>query len=81
MCVNAKAYLSVDTDSDHNPVVTRWRVKLNHVLKATLKTRWHLERDEIIFRPFLDANYYEDTAMNYHGLYGSTSCCISHWPK
>jgi len=48
------AYLGVDTDSDHNSVVTKSRVKLRSVLKGTVRKHWHLERMK-----------YEDTAMNY----------------
>jgi len=32
---NAKAYPGADTDLEHNSVVTKLRVKLNKVLKAT----------------------------------------------
>jgi len=43
MC-NAKACPGADTDSDHNPVLARLRMKLKKVLKATVRKHWHLER-------------------------------------
>ena len=35
---NAKACPGANNDSDHNPVVARWRVKLKKVLKATVRS-------------------------------------------
>ena len=41
---NAKACPGADTDSGHNPVLARLRMKLKKVLKATVRKHWHLER-------------------------------------
>ena len=39
---NAKAYPGADIDSDHNPVVTK--LKLKEVLRTTVRQRGKLER-------------------------------------